>query len=157
MRTLLLIMILQVTFLFSAPGDLLWRYKLDDLTVSSAFVVNNIAYIGCEDGYLYAIYANNGTLKWRYKTEGYGYTSSPCVSNGIVYFGTGAGEESNFYALNAENGTFIWKYRNYENIRSTPSVYNGIVYFNSDYIFALNAANGEEVWKYSSNYTWGSP
>ncbi len=55
--------------------------------------------------------------------------SSPAVSNGIIYFGSGLGVNGTLYALNAANGSIIWNYPLGDIIESSPEVSGGIVYF----------------------------
>ncbi|HVH89608.1 MAG TPA: PQQ-binding-like beta-propeller repeat protein [Terriglobales bacterium] len=62
---------------------------------------------GSNDHNLYAIEAESGTLKWKFKT-GSRVTSSPAVANGLVYFGSFDGD---FYALNAATGAQQWKFK----------------------------------------------
>ncbi|MBN1232913.1 MAG: PQQ-binding-like beta-propeller repeat protein, partial [Candidatus Coatesbacteria bacterium] len=107
MKVFLLIMILQVTFLFSAPGDLLWKYKTGDRVFSSPCVSDGIVYVGSEDNYLYAINCSDEHLKWRYQTGDY-VRSSPCVSDGVVYVGS---HDNYLYAINCSDGTLKWKYK----------------------------------------------
>ncbi|MBN1234223.1 MAG: PQQ-binding-like beta-propeller repeat protein [Candidatus Coatesbacteria bacterium] len=86
MRNLLSIIILLSlsSLLFSAPGDLIWRYQTGDWVYSSPCVSDGVVYVGSFDTNLYAINCSDGTLKWRYKTGGT-VSSSPCVSDGVVY------------------------------------------------------------------------
>ncbi|MBN1232899.1 MAG: PQQ-binding-like beta-propeller repeat protein, partial [Candidatus Coatesbacteria bacterium] len=86
MRNLLIAMILLSlsSLLFSAPGDLIWRYQTGYWVDSSPCVSDGVVFVGSGDNYLYAINSSSGTLKWRYMTGSYVY-SSPCVSDGVVF------------------------------------------------------------------------
>ncbi len=134
---------------------LIWKYATDSGvftgSYSSPAVVDNIVYVGSNNGSFYAIYANNGSLLWTYVTGG-DIDSSPAVSNGIVYFGSWDG---NVYALNASTGAKIWNYTTISSnsiVYSSPAVYNGIVYIgaNDNNTYALNASTGVKIWNYST-------
>jgi len=63
--------------------------------VSSPTVANGIAYVGSDDGNVYALDATTGMKVWNYTTFGPVW-SSPTVVNDIVYVG---GDDHNVYAL----------------------------------------------------------
>ncbi|MCD6541799.1 MAG: PQQ-like beta-propeller repeat protein [Thermoplasmata archaeon] len=88
-------------------GTIRWSVNLDGC--SSAVIHNDTIYTDCcRDGYLYAIYANNGTIKWKKWEGSVGHLSSgPSVDKeGIVYYGSRNGYIYAFYP----NGTLKWKY-----------------------------------------------
>ena len=124
-------------------GTIKWSVKIDGC--SSAVIHNNTIYTDCHrDGYLYAIYANNGTIKWK-SWEGAFHTSfGPSVDEeGIIYYGSRNGYLYAFYP----NGTLKWKY----NIGSTymPPVIseNGTLYIASgSKVYAFDR-NGTLLWK----------
>ncbi|MBN1232724.1 MAG: PQQ-binding-like beta-propeller repeat protein, partial [Candidatus Coatesbacteria bacterium] len=93
-------LIFMPVILFSAPGDLIWRYKTGDNVSSSPCVSDGVVYVGSHDHYLYAINCSSGTPKWRYQT-GSGIGSSPCVSDGVVYIGS---DDKYLHALNNSDG-----------------------------------------------------
>jgi eukaryotic-like serine/threonine-protein kinase len=74
-----------------------------------------------------------------------GIYSSPAVSYGIIYIGTGDG---NIYALNASSGEKIWNLTLRTGaIRSSPAVTQGAVYIcTSEAVYALNAFTGTKIW-----------
>ncbi|KAA0008180.1 MAG: PQQ-like beta-propeller repeat protein, partial [Thermoplasmata archaeon] len=118
-------------------GTIKWSVKIDGC--SSPVIHNNTIYTDCHrDGYLYAIYANNGTIKWK-SWEGAFHTSfGPSVDEGgIVYYGSRNGYLYAFYP----NGTLKWKY----NIGGTymPPVIseNGTLYI----------ASGSKVYAFDRN------
>ncbi|MBN1234258.1 MAG: PQQ-binding-like beta-propeller repeat protein [Candidatus Coatesbacteria bacterium] len=122
MRNLLIIIILLslASSLFSAPGDLIWKYQTA-YSESSPCVSDGVVYVGAYH-YLYAINCSDGTLKWSYKTVDYVY-SSPCVSDGVVYLASaGVYEGSYLYALYCSNGTLKWRYPILYTVYSSPCV-----------------------------------
>jgi outer membrane protein assembly factor BamB len=58
--------------------------------------------------------------------------------------------DGNLYALDAATGRLIWKFGTGGGIASSPTLYNGIVYFLSSdaYAYAVTAMTGSLQWKY---------
>jgi len=111
-------------------------------------VVNGVVYVGSSDGHLYALNASNGTARWLYNT-GTNIYSTPAISNGIVYFGSGY-RGKDVYALHASDGSVRWR-QQLESIGSSPVVINGVLYISSDAaMYALNALDGSVRWHYSA-------
>ena len=118
-------------------------------------MVNDTVYIS-ESGYVYALNAQNGTLRWSRDLE---YTSntynSPAVANGILYISCSS---NLFNALDAETGDLIWSYPTGGGSLSTPVVSNGIVYLGTrnNGVFALDANTGIKIWSYPTSPGGGS-
>ena len=92
-----------------AKGVLMWKYRCgDEIDSGPAISSDGTIYVGSDDGNLYAINPN-GTLKWKYKTEGGApVVSSPAIgSDGTIYVGS---DDGNLYAINPR-GTLKWKYK----------------------------------------------
>ena len=88
-------------FLFaldSETGKLIWKYNAENSWIlSSAVIKDNTVYVGTSDTYaLLALDAKTGEEKYRFKANGYVY-SSPSISGNTIYFGDFTG---NFFALN---------------------------------------------------------
>jgi outer membrane protein assembly factor BamB len=66
--------------------------------------------------------------------------------NRYLYVGS---YDGNLYALDAATGNMIWKFASAGAIESSPTLYNGIVYFISSdtYAYAVNAMTGVLQWK----------
>ena len=123
-------------------------------------------YIYSNDDYLYAVDANNGKLRWKFKTIGHvsDISSVPAIAEGAVFFGTGYYSSSDswnpkgyFYALDAATGKLQWEYQTGHCAESSPVVDNGSVYFGSDGIYALDTQDGKLKWKYDTSRIIGSP
>jgi serine/threonine-protein kinase len=67
---------------------------------------------------VYTLDAATGNLKWKYTTGGQVF-SSPAISGGVVYVGSG---DNNLYALDAATGNLKWKYTTGGGIESSPTV-----------------------------------
>lgn len=158
----------------TATGDIKWKYYLGNGEVwSSPAVTNGIVYFSIRenlgktngiygevwDGYIYALNASNGNLKWKYQTDDGFLHSSPAVSNGSVFFGAygprvvspGSWTQIHqFYALDANNGNVKWKFNTTGTVAfSSPVVSRGVVYVSSsEYVYAFNESTGELRWKY---------
>ena len=79
------------------PGTQLWSYPVGSAVQSGLAVYNGVAYVGCADGYVYAIDITSQALRWTYKASG--AIKSTIVANaGLVYFGT---LDNQVYALHA--------------------------------------------------------
>ncbi len=124
--------------------------------------INQYLYAGSNDGYIYALDAATGTLKWKYATGG-GVASSPTISNGVVYVGSGDGL---VYAINASEGSLKWTYTPppfntaVHPVNSNPTVQQGLVYVNVyGFLVAIDAMSGVQQWKqYMGPYSdGGSP
>jgi len=138
------------------PGVEKWRFyssgSVKDTPVididGTIYFVGAFEYL---DRYLYAIYPN-GTLKWKYQTDGLLWGSSPAIDDdGTIYIGSW---DNNLYAINL-NGTSKWKYKTGSGeIASSPAIAeDGTIYFgNMGYkIYALNP-NGTLKWYYTTGY-----
>ena len=118
------------------PLEVLWKYKTG-AGYSSPAVSGGMVYVGSNDGYVYALDASSGSLKWKYKT-GDSVASSPAVSGGVVYVGS---HDGYVYALDASSGNLKWKYKTGGG-GSSPAVSGGVVYVGShwDYFYAFAPA-----------------
>ncbi len=86
-------------------GALLWNYAAGS-QVSDMTVDNGLVYAGVNGGLLVALRANNGSVLWRYQSDGSNF-GTPIVDNGSVYVGT---DNSITYALQAGTGVLRWYY-----------------------------------------------
>ncbi len=96
--------------------------------------------------YLWAVYSNNGTVKWRFRTGNH-IDSSPAIgSDGTIYFGDWNGW---VHALNPD-GTLKWQYLTGDIITASPAIGpNGSIYIGSqdDNLYAFNP-NGTVKWTF---------
>ena len=149
-----------------------WAFKPGARIASSPAVAGGLVYFESYDGIFYALDAAAGTVKWKFQTAGerrfsakhlHGfipagetmpdpfdlYLSSPAVSNGRVYFGSGDG---NVYALNAATGALGWKFRTGNVVHASPAIAGGVLYIGSwdSYLYALDAATGQVRWRFKA-------
>ncbi len=116
-----------------------------------------VVYFGSSDGFVYAVDAENGKLKWKFKTEGPVH-SSPAIYQGRLYVGSW---DNHLYALDAQSGQELWRFKTgskvmMHGIQASPTVDNGSVYFGARdaYFYSLNAETGTPNWKYSADNSW---
>jgi len=137
----------DVEWTFTDPGDWVW---------SSPTVVDGVVYIGEGGAFetedwdysVFAIDAETGEEIWSFDAATQS-ESSPNVVGGVVYVGF---ENGTVQAIDAETGQEIWTYNTGEDsIHSSPTTYDGTVYFGSAFdggLYAVDAESGDEVWTF---------
>ena len=77
------------------------------MSVTPPALSDGVAYIGSENGNVYAIDVNTGQEKWKFEVGQLRWLFSlPVVINNVVYIGV---KNSILYAIDAEAGTKIWQ------------------------------------------------
>ncbi len=156
----------------TADGSQRWKFKTGGAVTSSPAIDGGLVYFGSRDGQFYAVDTTNGELRWKFATLGerrftapgiHGmqprtetmpdpydvFLSSPVISGGVVYFGSG---DNNVYALDAKNGAVKWTYKTGDVVHASPAVANGTVYIGSwdRNLYALDAATGALKWRFET-------
>ena len=149
-----------------------WAFSTGARVASSPAVNHGLVYFGSYDGNFYAVDTASGKLRWKFRNAGerrfaathlHGslpvgetmpdpfdvYLSSPAVSNGAVYFGSGDG---NIYALDATTGDLKWKFKTGDVVHASPAIVDGRLYIGSwdSYFYALDSATGKELWRFKT-------
>ncbi len=149
-----------------------WAFSTGARVASSPAVNHGLVYFGSYDGNFYAVDTASGELRWKFRNAGerryaathlHGslpvgetmpdpfdvYLSSPAVSNGAVYFGSGDG---NIYALDATTGNLKWKFKTGDVVHASPAIVDGRLYIGSwdSYFYALDSATGKELWRFKT-------
>lgn len=147
-----------------------WTADLDAHTQSSATVSNvtvrdgedvtvgPVAFVGSNDGAIYAFDAETGAKHWRVQTEASLIPGSPTVVDETVYVG---GFDGAVYALDAATGDQRWKETIGPSVRSSPTVANVstggspksgtvVVGSNDDHVYALDTETGERHWRFET-------
>ena len=110
-------------------GEETWRFKTGKRMHSAhspPAVSDGVVYFGTRDNNsLYAVDAKSGEELWRFET-GDAVTTSPCVINGVVYFGS---NDDNLYAVDVKTGKELWRFETTGAVLSSPAVVGGVVYF----------------------------
>ena len=156
----------------AATGALKWKFKTGGRITSSPAVSGGFILFGSYDSNFYAVDAATGQLKWKFETAGerrfagthlHGgepaaetmpdpfdfYLSSPAVSNGDVFFGSG---DTNIYALDEASGSLKWKFKTGDVVHASPAISAGVLYVGSwdSYFYALDAAKGKVKWRFKT-------
>jgi probable HAF family extracellular repeat protein len=123
----------------TASGETVWRSELPGRSSSSILVANGQAYAATGTGELFAFDAGSGALQWKVQTAGTIWLSSPSTVGNTIVAGT---IENMLLALDASDGRELWRFEAGGQIRSTPSIVDGRIFFQSDdgYLYALGAA-----------------
>ncbi len=134
-------------YAIDSTGNLRWKTNTGNSIASPPVIYNNMLYGGF-DKFIYSIYIVNGTIKWRYATDGL-IESAPAISQGILYVGS---DDSKIYALDAGNKNLRWSYKTGGSITSL-SVVNGILYAGSrdNRIYAIDSIDGTLEWNKKTN------
>ncbi|MGB6678406.1 MAG: PQQ-binding-like beta-propeller repeat protein [Terriglobales bacterium] len=133
-------------------GTLVWKSRLGSGNISSpASFANGVVYVAGGDGNLYALNAKTGAKLWMF-TNGYFYSASPTVADGVVFLGSNlVGYPNKLYAVNASTGEQLWSYSTSDVVQSSPAVADGVVYVSSEEtLYALNAYTGDLLWSYAT-------
>ncbi|MBP1928954.1 outer membrane protein assembly factor BamB [Methanolinea mesophila] len=118
---------------------------------SSPAFVDGVVYVGSSyDHGFRAFDALTGDLLWKFTTNE-GVSSSPAVSNGVVYL---ADVDGTVFACNASTGDSLWSYPTGERVSSSPAVAGGVVYIggNGEHnnLYAFDAETGDLLWTFNA-------
>lgn len=131
-----------------------------DVFLSSPVLAQGAVYFGSGDGHLYALDANSGDLKWKFKT-GDVIHASPAYADGVLFVGSW---DRYFYAVDAATGKEKWRFQggvdplihNQVGFQSSAAVVDGVVYVGcrDSNLYALEAATGKEKWRFNNAMSW---
>jgi outer membrane protein assembly factor BamB len=123
-----------------ATGHQRWRFATEGASLesakfgfdrrsvqSSAAVANGTVYVGARDGFLYAIDAATGRLRWRFDHRVSWINSSPAVVDGVVY--DGSSDAAFVQAVDAASGRELWRQPVGAIVWSSPAVAGEELYF----------------------------
>ena len=129
-----------------------------DVYLSSPMVADGAVFFGSGDGHLYAVDADTGDLRWRFRT-GDVVHASPAFADGVVYAGSWDGR---FYAVDARSGQQRWQVATDASwVNASPAVSDGRVYFgtsDSSLYRVVDAAGGQPLQQHDVRaYMFASP
>ena len=115
---------------------------------SSPVVADGVVFFGARDGYVYAVDAASGTLKWRYDHKISWINTTPAVSSGMVF--DGSSDKQFVQALDERTGNELWRTPDgaFSLVWSSPVVFGNLL-FDADWnarIVALDKQNGHVLW-----------
>lgn len=118
-----------------------WEYATASW-IGGVAQTNNTVFICSTDGYVYAINALSGILKWRSVNLGVNFGDPSISGNKLVAGSITSGQ----YSLDINTGAVIWK--NSSNGDSSPFIVDSIVYYGSGTtVTAVTLNAGIEKWK----------
>lgn len=142
-----------------STGKAKWTFGTFGSIRSTVCIEQNQLFLLGGDTYLYCLNKNTGAELWRFRTfNGYMgdrrydwadyYHSSPVISNGIVYFGSG----NTLYAVKISTGDIVWYYQTGDVVHTVPSVYKEKIFVGSfdGHVYALNNLTGQLIWKFKT-------
>jgi len=143
-----------------------WRIQLDEAVTSSAAIVGDTAYLGCDDGHLYALSLADGSIRWKYSTQvepaekpttqpadtaddRAAIRASPTWHNGRLYIGD---EYGVFHAVDAKTGRRLWTFETDAEIVSSANCHGDRLVVGSydGYLYCLALDDGRLIWKHET-------
>jgi outer membrane protein assembly factor BamB len=101
---------------------------------STPSVSGDFVYFGSNDGNIYALHKNTGSLQWKYPCQAAVFTRV-VVHKDKIYSGNMAGK---VFCLQKESGQFLWEIQTKGSIMANPVYVDGILYVCA----ALNTGQG---------------
>lgn len=131
-------------------GCIKWQFQTSAPVSTSATVAdNNTVHIACEDGNLYTLDANDGSLLWTYDVNS-PLLSSPSIGlDGTVYVGA---QNGTLYAIDV-NGDLRWTHTTSGFIYSSPAVSpdgNNLYVCSQDGSLYALGRDGSELWSFQT-------
>lgn len=113
-------------------------------------------YAGFAAGYLIALRASDGTVRWRSK----GYTWSPVIADDTLY--TGSGDDLQALRPESDGVALVWRTPLDSGLASTPVLRDGILYVNTSgltanrsapngSVYAVDAQSGRILWRFQTH------
>ena len=140
------------------PGTEKWYFDnaSGGVRSSPAIGADGTVYFGANDGNLYALNPQDGSIQWTFATGDEIQTPPAIGADGTVYFGS---EDGNLYAVSpptddSQSGDQKWSYQDnngeFGEHTSVSIAADGTLYFGSrDFsLHALDPANGSILWSY---------
>lgn len=130
------------------PLGLVAQVRLDDAILTSPAVVSGRAYVVDQMGAAYCVDPDSSRILWKSSPDGDAAmgsnTSSPCVVNGRVYFGTTAGK---LHILSAADGRVIRSVDLGWPVTAAPVHEGGRIYFQTvGAVLHCFDLDGNEIW-----------
>jgi outer membrane protein assembly factor BamB len=141
------------------PLGLAVQIKLDDAVLTSAAVVKGRAYVVDQMGTAYCIDPGAGRILWKTAPDGAramgSNTSSPCVVDGRMIYGTTAGT---LHVLDAATGKLLKTVQVGSPIVSSPTHANGSIYVQAlDAVLRSFDLDGTERWTWDHYARYREP
>jgi outer membrane protein assembly factor BamB len=112
-------------------------------------VIDNTVFVGSGDGFLYALEADSGQLKWKYETDGeiLGAANWTRSADGQKIWILVGSYDNRVHGVDAETGQAVWIYETDNYVNGSPAVADGMCVFGgcAALIHAISVADGTPV------------
>jgi len=147
----------SLTALNAQTGAVRWKLPTAGM-IGRPVVANGVIYFAPQDGYVYAVDAATGHMRWRFQrtvnvSTRVGIDGYPALDGDTLYVASDGGT---VYALDAQTGKERWLFTlpdSKGHIYAAPAVGRGNVYVSSgngtNAFYALDEATGKVVWQVS--------
>ena len=147
----------SLTALNPRTGTVRWKLPTAGM-VGKPVIANGVLYVAPQDGYVYAVDAATGHIRWRFQrtvnvSVTVGIDGYPALDGDTLYIASDGGT---VYALDASSGRQRWLYTlpTGSHIYAAPAVGNGRVYVSSgggdNAFYALDEATGKVAWQFTA-------
>jgi outer membrane protein assembly factor BamB len=128
-------------------GKLTWKSGAGEDTTYPPIIHENRIYFGSRDYCVYCLNATNGTLNWKFKTNG--FVVNVAYNDGRVFFGS---YDNNVYCVDAETGKLIWKSPT-NGFVNAVTVSDGRIFAGSwdCNMYCLDIETGKPIWKFKTS------
>lgn len=157
----------EVLALNASDGTPRWHHQQDGMNALNSIVVRNgSVYIAGEDGTLYSLREQDGSLQWQNKLLGNGFHINLEDDENlyVIPYDNLHTRQGVLLALSSTNGSALWTFAR-ESVGSSLSVLKviqGVLYGTvssqpdtgtSSFVFALKTTDGSELWSYDAGMT----
>jgi outer membrane protein assembly factor BamB len=125
---------------------------------SSPLVVDGTVYFGARDGFLYAVSADSGQLRWKFDHRISWVNSSPVLAGGLIYVGSSDGQF--VQGVRAATGAEVWRTNVENTVWSSASVAGDLVLIGDGggHVRALDRETGARRWVFTTGaQVWATP
>ena len=126
-----------------------WTFEREETMRGGPVIADGTVFVGCDDGELYALDLDDGSLEWSVTTRAR-VRKHPAIYDNHLIVSTGVGVD----AYDTRTGDLEWSFGDEETYgATTPVVHDGTVVFGTGepYVYALDAATGAQYWRYEAD------
>lgn len=118
-------------YALNLEGKLLWKYNAGTSIEAAPLLVDDKVIFGSLDGMVHALNQKDGTVVWKYETEGQisgaaSWVWSSDKKSKYIIFGS---YDFYLHAVDAKTGKVAWKYESDNFINGAPAIYQGMAIF----------------------------
>lgn len=134
----------------ASSGDEIWRFENSSAFQSSAAVGERAVYIADNNGELFALDPDDGSVIW---SAGFGqasYTASPVLANDRVYIGDP--DTGGVFGFDTQTGEQVWAFSTRGGVTASPALAGGTIYVGTEMgsVYAVDTADGSVIWEFAA-------